>query len=358
MNIILFIIILSVLVFINELGHFLFAKMTNTKVHSFAIGFEPTLLKKKIGETTYKLNLIPFGGYVRIHGQDGTEEITEDKHRAFLTKPVWAKIGILIGGVFFNVIFAWLLLSTALMAGTPSVVEPGSTSDLTDVSTRILAVGPNSPIAQAGIEVGDEVVKIDHVGVTHEEPNTKLLVELLEENPEAPFTFHFADKPAAIVTAEVPPGGSDPKLGLSIEAIGTKKLGFFPALKEGFQDTRQMTQDTIAAFVSLITDAFRGSADVSSLTGPVGLVGMVGDAASYGISYLLFFTALISINLAVLNLIPFPALDGGQILFVLIEAVIRRPINPKVANIVNMLGFGILMLLMISVSVFDIVKLF
>lgn len=361
MNIILFIVVLSVLVFVHELGHFLFAKMTNTKVHSFAIGFEPTLFKKKIGETTYKLNLIPFGGYVRIHGQDDPAEVTEDRDRAYFAKPIWAKLGILIGGILFNLIFAWLLLSAALGMGTPEVVTDNNESELSNISTRILAVQPNSVSQLAGIQVGDEVLGLSFNGEVVENPSTTKLISLVESDSSGVFSFSVKDTQGELREADIVPvitaGSERPLLGLSVERVGDRELGFFASLGQGLVTTRQMVRDTVEAFRGLITDAVGGRADVSSLTGPVGLVGMVGDAASYGFSYLLFFTALISINLAVLNLIPFPALDGGQILFVLIEGIIRRPIPHKVASIVNMAGFAILILLMVSVTVFDVVKL-
>ena len=360
MNILLFIVVLSVLVFVHELGHFLFAKMTKTKVHSFAIGFQPTLLKKKIGETTYKLNLIPFGGYVRIHGQDPEEEITEDLDRAYYTKPVWAKLGILIGGVFFNIVFAWILISAALSIGTPVVATDENRAELTNISNRILTVQTGSAGSDAGLEPGMQVESVTFQGIDYEKPNTEALIELVKIDPTGVFTFNVLDsnEPKSISVTPEPVIGSDlPKLGLAVENIGDKKIPFHKALVRGIKDTREMSNETVKAFIGLIKDAVSGGADVSTLTGPVGLVGHVGDAASYGLAFLLFFTALISINLAVLNMIPFPALDGGQILFVLIEAVIRRPINPKVARWLNMAGFALLMLLMVSVTVFDIVKI-
>lgn len=361
MPILLFIIILSVLVFVHELGHFLFAKWSGTKVHSFAIGFEPTIWKKKVGDTTYKLNAIPFGGYVRIHGQDREEELPGKPGDAMYEKPLLAQLGILFGGVFFNIVFAWILLSATLMAGSPHVVQPTDLEFYPEATWNLLAVSPGSPAAEAGLEAGEEIASISVAGQTYAYLTTEWLADLVTENPAETFTFSVMRDNVAMdveVTPAVFAGAETPRLGLAAESIAMVKYPFGQALGQGFRDTQNLTKETARAFGDLIKGAFNGGSKLSSLTGPVGLVGMVGDAASFGLSYILFFTALISINLAILNMVPFPALDGGRILFVLIEAVIRRPIPPKVARWVNMIGFGILILLMIAVTVSDVVKLF
>lgn len=362
MNIILFVIVLSVLVFVHELGHFLFAKMAKIKVISFAIGFQPTLFKKKIGETTYRLNAIPFGGYVRIHGQNIEEELKgKDLDKTYFSKPALSKIGFLTGGVLFNIIFAWLLLSFSLMLGTPTILTESNKNEIIDVSTRILSVGSGSSAEKAGIRVGSEVAGITLSGALHEDITTEKLASLVEQNPNESFVFEIINNDGQTqeikVRPSLIPGNNKPLLGLSVEPVGNQKLPIYKALWIGLKNTHELSKDTLNSFIGLIKQAVKGQADVSTLTGPVGLVGLVGDAASYGLTYLLFFTALISINLAVLNLIPFPALDGGQVLFVLIEKIIGRPIPLKVSNVINIAGFALLIILMVSVTVFDFVKI-
>jgi regulator of sigma E protease len=146
-------------------------------------------------------------------------------------------------------------------------------------------------------------------------------------------------------------------IGISMDTIGTLQLPVHKAIWEGLKLTSNLAVSTIVGFYNLIHSALIGQGDMSTLTGPVGIVGVVGDAAKFGFIYLLSFTALISINLAVINLIPFPALDGGRLLFLLIEKIKGSRIKPQVANIVNMVGFGILMLLMVMITYHDIVKL-
>ena len=361
MSIIIFIIILSVLVFVHELGHFLFAKWSGTKVHSFAIGFEPTLWKKKVGDTTYKINAIPFGGYVRIHGQDREEELPGKPGEAMYEKPLIAQLGILFGGIFFNLVFAWLLLSATLMLGSPQIVAPADLADYPDATWNLLAVSPGSPASEAGLAAGEELQSLRVGAESYDYLDTAGLATLVNQYSSDVFTFSVL-RGEEVVDVEVTPaifaGADAPRLGLASEAIASVSYPFGEALGQGIRDTQSLTQQTAQAFGQLIRDAVGGNAKIANLAGPVGLVGMTGDAASFGLSYLLFFTALISINLAILNLIPFPALDGGRILFVLIEAVIRRPIPPKIARWINAVGFGILILLMIAVTVSDVIKLF
>jgi regulator of sigma E protease len=148
-----------------------------------------------------------------------------------------------------------------------------------------------------------------------------------------------------------------PTIGISMDMIGTLKLPVHKAVWEGLKLTYDITIGTAVGFYKLIKGAITGTADMSSITGPIGIVGVVGDAAKFGFIYLLSFTALISVNLAVINLIPFPALDGGQLLFLLIEKIKGSSIKNEVANIINMIGFGILILLMIFITYHDILKL-
>lgn len=366
MSLLIFIIVLGALVFVHELGHFLFAKLTKTKVLSFAIGFEPTLFKKKRGETTYKLNLIPFGGYVRIFGQDPSEDISKEPDRAYINKSTGAKLLILLGGVLFNFIFAWILLTAGLIMGTPSLVVPPENGEVvisSNATNEVLRVLPNSPADIAGIKPGDQILKVTVGDTTVEKPDTFRIRQLVLDNANKE-VFKFEVLRAGEQTKEVsivPASTSNEGefiVGLSVEELIIKKLPFFSAIKTGFSDTVFLTKETFLAFKDLIIDSTKGEADISNLTGPVGMVGIVGDASARGFGYLLYFTALISINLAVLNLIPFPALDGGQIVFVLIESITKKKIPAKVATYTNLIGFGLLILLMIAVTIFDVVALF
>jgi regulator of sigma E protease len=277
MTVILVIIILGVLVFVHELGHFLMAKWTNTRVDEFAIGFKPTLFSKKYGETTYMVNVIPFGGYVKIPGEDPVDIKEQADPRSMHNKSRWQKAVILFGGILFNVIFAWILI-----------------------------VG----IFTAGIPVGSDTAEKyqDHI----------------VEVADGAYALHAP---------------------------------LHVAIKEGTKLTGVLTYDVMSSFGSLVGGIFTGNSSVDELTGPVGLGEVVGQARSFGMVHVIFLTAFISLNLAVLNLFPFPALDGGRLLVLLIESVTRKNVPSNIIRWVNGIGFLLLIVLMIVVTISDISRL-
>lgn len=160
------------------------------------------------------------------------------------------------------------------------------------------------------------------------------------------------------VTPVISAQDGKPEIGISMDQIGTAKLPFFTALWEGMRLDWLMTKNTVTGLYTLISESVRGKGDLTAITGPIGMVGIVGDAYQFGFVYLLSFTALISINLAIINLLPFPALDGGRLFFLLIEKIKGSRINPKVANTMNMIGFYLLIFLMFIITYHDVIKLF
>ncbi|MDP1625120.1 MAG: site-2 protease family protein [bacterium] len=365
MSVILFLVILSVLVFVHELGHFLAAKRFGVRVDEFAIGFPPRLFKKKVGETLYSFNLIPFGGYVKIFGENPDEDPAAANGakdpRSFSNIARWKQALILASGVIFNIVFAWALFSIAYLSGMTTSVSDNSSKYVIDKHVMVIEVLEGSPAARAGIMPGDSFIGIKSgsaatsVVATVEEvqsavrssDGSALGLEVLRNG--APL--------ALTVTPEQVSSTSNFAIGIAMDLAGKVKLPIHLAIWEGGKLTVDMFVGIAANLYGLIRDAFMGEADLSQVAGPVGIARLVGDASSLGFIYLLSFTAFISMNLAVLNLIPFPALDGGRILFVAIEAISRRPIKPVVANTLNVLGFGLLILFMLFVTYKDIAKL-
>ncbi|MEI8174963.1 MAG: site-2 protease family protein, partial [bacterium] len=263
------------------------------------------------------------------------------------------------------------------MSGLPTSVgsEPAGYK-LNDVKLTIVSVLAKSPAEKAGLKSGDKIVSLDTFS------NTKNSSEILDDgnnyvseiNPDTLKSFivshgdkeinigYMRGKSKDINYAKLTPitnsADSKPSIGISMDMIGTAKLPIFMALKEGMSLTLFVTKGTVVGLYTLISEVIRGKGSLSSVTGPVGMVGIVGDAYEFGFSYLLSFAALISINLAIINLLPFPALDGGRLFFLLIEKIKGSRLNPKFANTANMIGFGILILLMVVVTFHDIVKLF
>lgn len=367
MNILIFIIILLVLVLVHEFGHFFSAKKFGIRVDEFGFGFPPKLFGFKKGETEYTFNLLPLGGFVKIFGENPNDENISgpEAGRSFINKPKWQQAIVLLAGVFANFLLAWILFSFGFMSGLPtSVGNEIKGYKLTDVSIMIISVAPDSPAFLAGLKSGDRIVSlknndyfIDNVSLESvksfivSSENKEIEISYLRgKNQNDPNSTRLI--PASLAT------GEDPVIGISMDQIGIAKLPLWLALKEGMSLTLFVTKGTVMGLSRLVLDGIRGQGNLNSLTGPVGLVGIVGDAYQFGFAYLLSFTALISVNLAIINLIPFPALDGGRLLFLLIEKIKGSRINQKFFNIANMIGFGLLMLLMVIVTYHDIIKLF
>ena len=352
MSIIIFIIILGVLIFIHELGHFLVAKKNGIKVDEFAIGFPPRIFGFKKGETEYSLNLIPFGGYVKIFGENPDDEsLDPSREDSFVNKSKGVQAAVLVAGVAFNIIFAWLLFSISFMTGFPSVVSENTQQHISGAHVVITDVISGSPAESSGLQAGDEIVAAS-VGE---------IQESISNSNGQDITFQYKRNGEIFETVIVPEEGiveGKYAVGIAMDTIGKLKLPLHLALWEGFTMTLGMIKDIAIGLGLFIVQIFTGNADFDQVAGPVGIVGLVGDASQFGFVYLLGFTAFISLNLAVLNLIPFPALDGGRLLFVLIETIIRRPIKTSVANTINAVGFGLLILLMIVITVSDVIKLF
>jgi regulator of sigma E protease len=369
-TILLFIAVLAVLVFVHEFGHFSVAKWFGMRVDEFGLGFPPraTSYKPEDSETTYSLNWLPLGGFVKIFGEDGQEAEDPDhpNHgRSFQDKPWYAQVAVLIAGVTMNMILAWLLLSLSFMTGTLASPDDGNADNITDVGVIVAQVLPDSPAESAGIEAGDRITSINLAGGTSTAVTQDIIQNTVSRATSTPVILQLARQQGtttATSTATVTPAVTESgglQIGIAMAEAGILKLSPLPALAEGYKTTVLLTERTFQGFKKLLADAFAGGGEsLNQIAGPVGIAGLVGDAADRGLAPLLSFMALISINLAILNMLPFPALDGGRIVFVLIEAVTQRRIPANVAGIINGIGMILLLLLMVLVTYQDIVRIF
>ncbi len=366
MSIIIFLIVLAALVFVHELGHFLAAKKSGIRVDEFGLGFPPRIIGKKIGETVYSLNWIPFGGFVKIFGENPDEAAISgsDSSRSLVNKPKYIQVMVLIAGIFFNFLFAWALISVSFMSGVAASSEDYAqyASRIQNERVMITSVSAKSPAAEVGIKPGDVIKEIDFKTTILKAPAVSIedIQKVIADSKGEDMTIVLARGAEEKVVHVVSKQGIVPDryaVGIAMDKAGTLALPIHLAIWEGGKFTLHLIGQVASGLWTFISQAFMGTADYSSVSGPVGIVGMVGDATTLGFTYLLMFTALISINLGVINLIPFPALDGGRIFFVIIEAIIRRPIQPKIANMVNSVGFVLLLLLMLVVTYKDIAKL-
>ena len=366
MSIILFLVILFVLVLVHEFGHFITAKWAKIRVDEFAIGFPPKVFSWKRGETQYSLNLLPFGGFVKIFGENPAETEEEKKaengdlSRSFGAQPKWVQAGVLLAGILFNALLAWALFSTSYMIGLPTSSQSVFAEGLRDTKLVILDVSNGSPASIAGIEAGDQIVSVSSQLENIKGLKPEFFRSFVQDHKgdaiDIGYVRNGETRNVLITPASVP--GAGYAVGVVIDEIGVIKLSPFEAIWQGLKTTGSLSYLTISSLADLLSGMFNGKSEISSLTGPVGIVGMVGEASKFGFAYLLSFTALISVNLAVLNLLPFPALDGGRFLFVIIESIKGSPIKPVVANTFNLIGFAILIILMLVVTYHDIARLF
>ncbi|MCX6718904.1 MAG: site-2 protease family protein, partial [Candidatus Taylorbacteria bacterium] len=406
-TVIIFLIVLAVLIFVHELGHFLLARTCGIRVDAFALGFGPKLISWKRGETLYSLNLIPFGGYVKIFGENPDSDSISgpDSKRSFVNKPRWKQAIVFVAGISFNFLFAALLYIIVFTHGVTATSDGFEkyADRFTNPRIMITEVMPGSPADKAGIKMGDVISE-----VSIKEGSIKIVDLTTALNSSSAGTIKAADSNVqtggTIKTADLPtkPVGNDSQtvediqsainsskgnpiniqllvnskpqavevtpiqglvndkyaIGIAMNEVVDMRLPFFTSIYEGAHYTVFMIKETAVGLYYFFGSLFQGTAKLSEVAGPVGIAGIVGNAASLGFTYLLMITALISINLGVINLAPFPALDGGRVLFVAIEGIIRRRISPTFLNIVNTVGFVLLMILMVLVTYQDIVKLF
>jgi len=363
LTVLIFIVILAVLVLVHELGHFLVAKWSGIRVDEFGLGFPPRLAswKPRGGETTYSLNAIPFGGFVKIFGENGAEEgVSEDASRSFVAKPAVVQIAVLVAGIAFNLLFAWSLISFGFMIGMPVPTDYLPGAHLSNVQTTITSVDPASPAALAGLKSGDEVVGLSVADTTSAGITISDIQQFTAAHQGQSIIVSYK-RGVTLGTAQVIPvfesNINRAAIGVSLDSIGILRLNVFSALWHGATLTTSLVGETATDLVQFLGQLFVGHANLAQVTGPVGIAGLVGQAAALGFVYILSFTAFISINLAIINLIPFPALDGGRVLFVIIEKIKGSPIKSSVSNMVNTVGFVLLILLMLLVTFHDIVGL-
>ncbi len=364
MNILLFAIILAALILVHEFGHFVVAKKSGIRVDEFGIGFPPKLYGKKYGETEYTVNAIPFGGFVKIFGEN-PEEVSKngkENQRSFSHKPKLTQVAVLSAGVFFNLLFAWALLTSGFLIGLPSSVSDQlSQGTVSNASLTIVEVMKDSPANLAGMKTGDTILSISYQDQIVSKVTPEVFQKFVDEHGSQEISVLLrrgALEKTVIVTPKQGIVDGKSAIGIGMDMVGTMKLPLHRAIYEGGKLTLIYTGQTFKGLYDLLLSAFRGKADMSSVSGPVGIVKIVGDASQLGITYLISLTALISINLAVINILPIPALDGGRVFFILIEAIKRSPIKAKTANLAHSIGFMVLIGLILVITFHDVWSLF
>lgn len=341
------IIVFGLMIFVHEFGHFILARIVGIKVEEFALGMGPKIISKKGKETLYSLRLLPFGGFCRMAGEMGNEGYTEtaiyDSGR-FDQKPVASRMAVVIAGPVMNFILAILLFS--LIFGFMGIPQ--------DYDTTIGEIMAGSPAESVGLQSGDRITGINGTPVA----SWSEMVELINAVPGQALQVQYARNGEERTVEIVPqPDPETERLLIGIIPKGNyiwQKIGFLAGIKEGFVRTWEIIVLTIKGLIGMI----RGSISPGGVAGPIGIITMIGETARFGLVNLINLTALLSINLGLLNLLPIPALDGSRLLFMLVEALRGRPVSPAKENMVHLVGFAIIMGLMLIVTYQDIIKLF
>lgn len=356
MNIFIALFSLVILIALHEFGHFILAKKFGVKVEEFAIFFPPRLLAKKIGETVYSLNLIPLGAFVKMKGEE--EQI--DEPDSFGTQPYWQKALIVLGGVMSFWIIGAILLSVNAYIGTNQVITDTEIGAVKDPKVQIVQVASESPADKAGIKMGDiiselrneEIVEINKVSDVQDftKDHTGEEVEILITRGEE-------EKVLRLTPRENPPA-EEGAMGIALARTGIVKYPLWKAPIEGAIMTKNLTIGVIAGWYQLGRAWITGEDIGAQVMGPVGVTSMMADFVDLGWNYYLRMLALISIYLAIFNLLPIPALDGGKLMFLTIEKVRGKPIDEKIERAITGFFFLLLIGLILFITFKDIIRLF
>ncbi|MBI2627179.1 MAG: site-2 protease family protein [Parcubacteria group bacterium] len=357
---IIFIIVLSVLVLVHEFGHFYFAKRAGMRVDEFGFGFPPRLFSWKNKETTYSLNLIPFGGFVKVHGEDGE---SRNDPKSFTSKTFSQRAKVLVAGVLMNFLLAVVLLSIGGWLGLRIAVEDGAIPvDASDPKIQIVGIAAKSPALEADLRILDSITKLQFRESSVVPTSAKDIQDFINSNrgQEIILTIQrgkseFLEKH---ITPRLNPPPGEGATGISIKKTVVVSYPWYEAIWRGAYGAVIMTENVIYGLGSFFGNLLVHGKVAADVSGPIGIATFTGQASRLGFNYLIQFVSILSINLAVLNIIPFPALDGGRLLFLAIEKIRRKALDKKVEGLVNAAGFIFLLGLMVLVTIRDIGRFF
>jgi len=340
------------LLVLHELGHFVLAKKFGVKVEEFGLGYPPRIFGKKINETIYSLNLLPFGAFVRLYG----DEKAVEGQSSFNSQKIWKRALIVFGGALSFWVVAAVLFSVVMGLGAPKVVDDMATG-LANPKVQIVNVLADSPAEKAGLKAGDAISgiggqAISKVGEVQEITAARKGQEVILTIERGKDIFDVSLTPRVSLKA-----GEGP-MGVSLVRTALQRYPWYRAPIEGLKFTGVLTWLVIDGWGRAIAAVFKGAPTGVALIGPVGVFSLLNQASQIGISYFLQFIGIIAVNMALINLAPIPAVDGGKLLFLAIEKIRRKPVNEKTENRITAVFFMLLLGLMILVTIKDIMRLF
>jgi regulator of sigma E protease len=371
LTILIFVLVLGVLVFVHELGHFVVARMNGIKADEFGFGFPPRIggivkddatgryrfvrgnTEVASSHTVYSLNWIPLGGFVKIKGEDRDSAQEPD---SFAGRSAWTRIRVLGAGVVMNFLLAWFLFSVVLMIGFPEQVDPEKRGSYATTSIQILQVQPHTPADEIGLKAGDVIQTLDAQPVT----SLDFVSTYIREHRGGQVSVTVKRGGTEITLTGTPrlhsPEGEG-ALGISFSETAVVRYPWYQAIQLGLEQTYVKTTEILRALGGMLVSLFTGAKTQMDIAGPVGIVSLTKQMSELGLTYLLYFAAILSINLGIINILPIPALDGGRILFVLIEKIKGSPVSTRVEGMIHQVGFILLILLMLLVTLNDILQL-
>lgn len=366
MAILIFIIILGVLVLIHELGHFIVAKRNGITAHEFGFGFPPRVFGVYKDEndkwkfvrgskdvetknTIYSLNWFPIGGFVKIKGEDGSQQSETD---SFANKPAWTRVKVLLAGVIMNFILAWVLFSAGFMLGTYREVSDAG-ADAANSKVLVNIVAENSPAQQMGLKIGDELVSSEDGKIVFHSVSD--VQEFISENKGKEIVLNVMRGNEMLLLSGTPRSTATENqgfLGIGLAQVQTVRYSFFKAFYYGLLEMKNV----FLLMLVTIKELFVGKTGGVDVTGIIGIAVYTGQVIPLGIVQILRFAAILSINLGIINALPFPALDGGRVLFILIEKIKGSPVSKKVEQAFHTAGFMLLIVLMVVVTFKDFIR--
>lgn len=347
-----FIIVLGLLVFIHEFGHYITAKKSDIMVTEFALGFGPKLISKKVGETVYSIRSIPLGGFCNMVGEFPADESMPEAERKvyekakaagrlFNQKSAFKRLAVILMGPVMNFLLATLIFILAFIAvGVPTA---------TTQKAILGQVIPEQPAAQAGLRANDKIISINDQKIKSWEQ----MAQLINKNADKEITLQYErnDKIKEVSLTPIFSQNNDKGVIGIYPQLVREKVSFSKSIKLGLKQSYQVFIMTIQGFIQMFRDS-----SAEDIGGPIMIASIIGRAARVGLINVLNWTAIISINLGIINLMPFPALDGGRILFILIEMLRGKAVDPKKENYVHLVGFAILIVLMIFIIYNDLMR--
>ncbi len=376
LTVITFIIVLGILVLFHEFGHYIAARIFKVKAEEFGFGYPPRIFGfvkddngqwKKVGRkedagkyknTVWSLNWFPIGGFVKIKGEDENQLVEPD---SLGSKKIWQKIVILFAGVFMNVVLCVLIFAIGFNFGMPSAINEqviSQAKSITHQQVQVVVVQENSPAQSAGIQIGDVLNKVDEQKIKSIDVLQSYINQ--QANQEVNLTISRLDKQINLqVTPQVSKElDNRAVIGVGLAETGLVSYPWYQSIWKAILTTYQLLIAMLTILFEIIKSLFTADRIPTQIGGPVAIAQITGQYARMGIIYLMQFTALLSLNLAILNILPIPALDGGRILFFIVEKFRGKPIRQHTEAAIHNIGFLLLMLLVLYITVKDVLRLF